>query len=77
MVFVYAKITDENGTVIPDAIPEVTFTLEGENATLIGQNPMPAEAGIATILLRTESLQKPLQIKATSPDLQSATLEIK
>jgi beta-galactosidase len=77
VVFVYAKITDEHGTVIPDAIPEVTFTLEGENAALIGQNPMPAEAGIATILLRTESLQKPLQVKATSPDLQSATFEIK
>ena len=77
VVFVYAKITDVNGTVIPDAIQEVAFTLEGENAALIGQNPIPAEAGIATILLRTESLQKPLQIKATSPDLQSATLEIK
>ncbi len=77
VVFVYAKITDENGTVIPDATDEVTFTIEGENAALIGQNPIKAEAGIATILLKTASLQKPLQIKATTSNLQPSTIDIK
>ncbi len=77
VVFVYAKIVDQNQTVIPEATQEITFSLEGENAALIGQNPRAAEAGIATILLRTDLLQKPLQIKASSPGLPSVTLEIK
>ena len=77
VVFVYAKITDENGTIIPNAQDEITFTIEGENAMLIGQNPIKAEAGIATILLKTTLLQKPLQMKATANNLQPATMEIK
>lgn len=77
VVFVYASITDENGTIIPDAADEVTFTLEGENAILIGQNPIKAEAGIATILLKTESFKKPIILKATAGNLQTAALEIK
>ncbi|WP_309641270.1 glycoside hydrolase family 2 TIM barrel-domain containing protein [Flavobacterium sp.] len=77
VVFVYAKITDENGTVIPDATDDVTFSLEGENAKLIGQNPIKSEAGIATILLRTDSFKKPLIIKAASENLKSDEIEIK
>jgi beta-galactosidase len=70
MIFVYAKITDANGTVIPTATNEVTFTLLEGNAELIGENPVKAEAGIATIVLKTKDLKKPVKIIAKSENLQ-------
>ena len=77
VVFVYASVVDANGTTVSDATPLVEFSLEGENATLIGQNPIAAEAGIATILVRTKNIKKPIKIKAKSTNLKEATLEIK
>ncbi|MFV8376228.1 glycoside hydrolase family 2 protein [Flavobacterium sp. LB1P71] len=76
VVFVYAKITDTNGTVIPTATNEVTFALSGENAALIGENPVKAEAGIATIILKTKNLNSPIMIKVSGANLESATLKI-
>lgn len=49
-VFVYASVVDANGTVIPDAPTAIQFSAQG--AELIGDNPVKAEAGIATILLK-------------------------
>jgi beta-galactosidase len=66
VIFVYAKITDANGTVIPTATDEVTFALSEGNAEIIGQNPVKAEAGIATIILKTQNLKKKFSIKATT-----------
>jgi beta-galactosidase len=77
VVFVYAKITDANGTVIPTATNEVTFALTGGNAELIGENPVKAEAGIATIVLKTKNLKSPIMIKASGQDLKATSLEIK
>ncbi|RZJ31800.1 MAG: glycoside hydrolase family 2 protein [Flavobacterium sp.] len=77
VVFVYATITDADGTTIHDAVNEVKFELEGKDAELIGQNPISADAGIATILLRTTTFKKPLTVKATATGLSDATLEIK
>lgn len=76
MVFVYAKITDENGTIIPDATNEVTFALSEGNAELIGDNPVKAEAGIATIILKTADLKKSIKITSSSEKLQGGTLKI-
>ncbi|MFV5700350.1 glycoside hydrolase family 2 TIM barrel-domain containing protein [Flavobacterium sp. XS2P12] len=76
MVFVYAKITDENGTVIPDVINEVTFALSEGDAELVGENPVKAEAGIATIILKTTSLKKSIKITSSSERLQNGTLTI-
>ena len=76
MVFVYAKITDGNGTVIPDATNEVTFALSEGNAELIGENPVKAEAGIATIILKTSNLNKSIKITSSSNQLQKGTLTI-
>ncbi|TRX09513.1 glycoside hydrolase family 2 TIM barrel-domain containing protein [Flavobacterium gawalongense] len=76
MVFIYAKITDENGTVIPDATNEVTFALSEGDAELIGENPVKAEAGIATIILKTPSLKKSIKITSSSERLQNGTLTI-
>jgi len=77
MVFVYAKITDANGTIIPTATNEVTFSLAEGNAELIGENPVKAEAGIATIILKTPHFNKPISITASSTNLQNGALEIK
>jgi beta-galactosidase len=76
MVFVYAKIIDHNGTVVPTATNEVTFTLNQSNAELVGQNPIKAEAGIATIILKTKNLKKKITINATSEKLQDNTILI-
>lgn len=65
LVFLRARILDENGTLVPDATRMVKFTVEGD-ASIIGENPIAAEAGIATVLLKTGVKRGPLQIKATS-----------
>ncbi|MFA7273803.1 MAG: glycoside hydrolase family 2 TIM barrel-domain containing protein [Crocinitomicaceae bacterium] len=76
IVFVYAKILDENGTLVTNSNALVTFELDGKNAALIGENPVQAEAGIATILLRTEDLKHPLTIKAMGAGLTPQSLNI-
>ncbi|MEQ9298478.1 MAG: glycoside hydrolase family 2 TIM barrel-domain containing protein [Cyclobacteriaceae bacterium] len=51
IVFVYAKVADGQGSIVPSSSHEVTFELNGPGQ-LIGTNPVVAEAGIATILFR-------------------------
>jgi beta-galactosidase len=75
VVFVYSSIVDENGTIIPDAATLVTFSIEGE-AGLIGENPAPAKAGIAAILLRSEVFTKPLNIHATAIGLKAGSFTL-
>ena len=57
IVFVYAYIYDENNVVIPDANDTVQFSLlnGSDQASFIDDNPVRAEAGIASILLKTNS----------------------
>lgn len=76
LVFVYAKIIDNNGILIPTATNEVTFSVTEGNAELIGENPVKAEAGIATIMLKTNNFKKPITITVTSTSLKNGTLEI-
>ena len=76
-IFVYAKIVDENGTVLPDSAAPVTFSLEGKNGVLEGGNTIPADAGIAVTLLRTENLNNTIKIKASVAGLPTAILEVK
>lgn len=75
VVFAYASVVDENGTVIPDAEHEIHFEIEG-NAKLIGQNPISAEAGIATILLRAGDSPGTVMITAANGDLKKATEQV-
>jgi beta-galactosidase len=76
VLFVYALVEDSNGTLVPDARHNVQFTLEG-NGRLIGDNPVMARAGIATILLSTNGFEQPFKIKAVSDGLESDELILK
>ena len=78
VIFVYAKILDKNGTLVPSAEEEITFELKAnEDAELIGENPVRAKAGIATILLKTKKVTAPIKIEASSPALSAGSLTIK
>lgn len=58
VVFVYAYIYDENNTIISDADDLVQFSLldAHDQAFFIGDNRVHADAGIATILLKTNAI---------------------
>jgi beta-galactosidase len=79
-VRVYAKICDGRGTVHPFADDLVTFTVEGEGVVIgdasIGANPVPAEAGIATALIRASTKPGKLAIRASAPGLQPGTVTL-
>lgn len=77
VVFIYAKILDDNGVLVSKATNTVYFSINETNAELIGENPVKAEAGIATILLRTKSLNKTIQINAKSEGLKPVKIEVK
>jgi beta-galactosidase len=75
VVFVYASVVDESGTVVPDAENDISFEVEGD-AELIGDNPITAEAGIATILLRAGDEPGAVTITATNDELKQATKQV-
>ena len=64
-IFLYAHIVDINGTVIPEFNEPVKFSLNGP-AFLIGNNPIKAEAGIATILLKASDNSGEISVCAKS-----------
>ena len=69
LVFVRAFVTS-NETIVPTAEEEFTFKIiKGKNASLIGENPVKSEAGIASILMKTEGFQEEIQIEVSSPNL--------
>lgn len=68
LIFIYASILDENGTVLTNIDDKIEFNLEG-NAKFIGENPVKLEAGVATILLKTNSQTKDVEIFTKMIDL--------
>lgn len=68
IIFVYAKVLDENGTLISDCNEQIEFKVQGD-AEIIGSHKVNAEAGIASILIKTKSLSKDFTIMATSETL--------
>jgi len=73
---VYAHICDERGTTHPFADDMVTFTAEGEGMIIgdeaIFANPVRAEAGIATALIRTTGVPGTITVRASAPGLVAA-----
>ncbi len=68
LVFLYAAVTDNKGTIVPDADNTVTFQVNGDTQ-LLGRNPIEAEAGIATVLLKAGNLGGHVLITAHSKGL--------
>ncbi len=75
VVFLYASVADENGTILPEATNNVTYSVEGD-AELIGANPVSAEAGIATILLKAGDQGGVITIKASANGLAAEPLTV-
>jgi beta-galactosidase len=64
IAIIYASVLDSNSQVVPTAANSITFAVTGAG-TLIGNNPMAAQAGIATILLRAGTTAGPITVSAT------------
>jgi beta-galactosidase len=79
-VRVYARICDGRGVTCPFADDLITFSVEGEGQLIgddrIGANPVRAEAGIATALVKASSRPGTVTVKATAFDLASGHTEI-
>ena len=77
LVFIYAKITDQNGHLVNNANHEITFSIENHSqAKIIGPTKVKAEAGIASILLRTYFTNTKIQITAKAQNLTPAKLQL-
>ena len=75
VVFVYASLEDNKGMVLNKADNLILFSLEGDGE-LIGDNPARAEAGIATILYRTNGNSRSASIIAESEELTGNKINI-
>lgn len=69
VVFVYAAAVDANGTVVPDYSEKVNVTIAGD-AEIMNLDPIEAEAGIATALVRIGDKGGKLSVEAVSGALK-------
>jgi beta-galactosidase len=75
VIFVYAMIADSSGTIIHHDNRPVEFVAEGD-CKIIGDNPLKAEAGIATILLQSGENPGTIKIRASAQGVKGGYLEI-
>jgi beta-galactosidase len=69
VVLVRASLLDRNNNVVPTDSSPVTFRVASGPGELIGTNPVNAEAGIATILLRTTGVKGAITISAVAENV--------
>ncbi len=78
-VRVYAHVCDARGTTYPYSDDMVTFSVAGQGSMIgdekIFANPVRAEAGIATGLVRTTEAAGLITVRASSPGLKEAALQ--
>ena len=70
LLFVYAKLIDNNGTVVPQNGVNIRFNIEGD-AQLVSPNMISTEAGVATALVRIGTNKKPVFVKAKLEKFES------
>jgi beta-galactosidase len=71
VVFVYARLTDKNGTTVPVNHVEVKFKTEGD-AEILNPETITTEAGIAAALVKIGNLKDTISITAkTESEIQS------
>lgn len=73
VIFVYATMVDSAGNPVHNADSLVEFSVRG-NAGLIGTNPVRAEAGVASILLRAGANPGKIMIRALSGEMSEAEI---
>jgi beta-galactosidase len=71
-----AYIVDANGTWIHSATNSVTWTLNGSAATLVGDNPISAQAGACIILAKATLNCGTVTVRASGSGLTSQTIDI-
>ena len=74
LAFVYASVVDRNGTLITTATNPVRFNVTG--GTIVGPNPQPAVAGIAVILVRTQTSAGAIHVTADTEGLASDSASV-
>ena len=75
-IFVRATICDQDGNPVPDATNAVNFTVSGA-AQFVSPSTVPAEAGIATVLIRSsDSHPGKVLLHVATPGLKSAQMEM-
>jgi beta-galactosidase len=78
---VYARVCDTRGTTYPYGDDLITFTVSGEGSLIddvrIRANPVRAEAGIATALIRATTKPGTIAVRASAFGLSSAEQEIR
>ena len=72
-IFIYASLVDSLGNNVMTADSVIEFSVRGD-ATLIGDNPVKAEAGIATILLKAGNNAGRVMVRAESGKMAVAEL---
>ena len=75
VVFVYATICDAKGNTVFDSALSVRFLVK-TGGRLIGQNPINAEAGVATILLQAGLSPRQIEVEAQAAGLTPAIIKI-
>ncbi len=75
VVFVHAYLTDARGTTNVHSSKTIQFKVSGD-AQIIGDNPVKAEAGIASVLLRAGSKGGIIKITAECKGLAPTTIEV-
>ncbi len=75
-IFIRATVCDADGNPVPDATNSVAFTVSGA-AQFVSPSAVRAEAGIATVLIRSSGLNPGLlSLHAATSGLKSAKLEL-
>ena len=79
-VRIYCRVVDSRGTTCPYADERIQFSVEGEgqiiNDERIAANPVQAEAGIATVLVRMSTKPGPVVVRAEAFGLTSGECTI-
>jgi hypothetical protein len=76
IALVYASVLDANATVLPTASNSVTFAVSSGPGDLVGANPVAAQAGIATIMLRSRTTGGAITVSATASGLTTGTATV-
>jgi beta-galactosidase len=89
LAFITVKVTDKNGNLVPDAKNNIQFTIEGPAEIEATDNGDPANlvsfastgrdvyAGLVLCIIRSKKNKTGLiKVKAVSPGLQSAVIEV-